>query len=76
MKKKKFTLRGACNPLLSKKEYCRDFGNTIKETTKRLSSSTFCYFTSEKKSWYPEPEHDIPVINRRERFSRSRDTGL
>lgn len=49
------------HPLLSKKEYCRDFGNTIKETTKRLSSSTFYYFTSEKNSWYPEPEHDIPL---------------
>ena len=49
------------HPLLYKKEYCRDFGNTIKETTKRLSSSTFYYFTGEKKSWYPEPEHDIPL---------------
>ena len=29
------------HPLLSKKEYCRDFGNIIKETTMRLSSSRF-----------------------------------
>lgn len=49
------------HPFLSKKEYCRDFGNTVKETTKRLSSSSFYYFTSEKNSWYPEPEHDIPL---------------
>ena len=48
------------DPLLSKKECCRDFGNTLKETTKHLSSSTFYYFTSEKNSWYPaEPEHDV-----------------
>ena len=49
------------HPFLSKKEYCRDFGNTVKETTKRLSCSSFYYFTSEKSSWYPEPEHDIPL---------------
>ena len=35
------------HPLLSKKEYCRDLGNTIKESTKRLSSSTVYYYTSE-----------------------------
>ena len=29
------------DPLLSKKEYCQDFGNTIKETMEQLSSSTF-----------------------------------
>ena len=49
------------HPFLSKKEYCRDFGNTVKETTKRLSCSSFYYFTSEKSSWYPKPEHDIPL---------------
>lgn len=49
------------HPFLSKKEYCWDFGNTVKETRKRLSSSSFYYFTSEKNSWYPEPEHNIPL---------------
>ena len=49
------------HPLLSKKEYRRDLGNTIKETTKRLSSSTVYYYTSEKSSWYPDPEHEIPI---------------
>ena len=39
--------------LLSKKEYCRDLGNTIKESNKRLSASTVYYYTSEKCSWYP-----------------------
>ena len=47
--------------LLSKKEYCRDLRNTIKESTKRLSASTVYYYTSEKSSWYPEPEHDIQL---------------
>ena len=47
--------------LLSKKEYCRDLGNTVKESTKRLSSSTVYYYTSEKSSWYPHPEHEIPL---------------
>ena len=28
------------HPLLSTKEYCRDLGNTMKESTKRLSAST------------------------------------
>lgn len=32
------------HPLLSKKEYCRDLGNTIKESTKRLSSTSFTSF--------------------------------
>ena len=49
------------HPLLSKKEYCRDLGNTIKESTKRLSASTVYYYTSEKSSWYPDPQHDIPL---------------
>ena len=49
------------HPLLSKKEYCRDLGNTIKESTKRLSASTVYYYTSEKSSWYPDPDHDIPL---------------
>ena len=49
------------HPLLSKKEYCRDLGNTIKECTKRLSSSTVYYYTSEKSSRYPDPEHEIPL---------------
>lgn len=44
------------HPLLPKKEYCRDLGNTIKESTKRLPSSTVYYYTSEKSSWYPSPE--------------------
>ena len=47
------------HPLLSKQEYCRDFGNTVKESIKRLSSSSFYYYTSEKASWYPKPEHGI-----------------
>ena len=46
------------NPPPSKKE---DLGNTIKESTKRLSSSTVYYYTSEKSSWYPDPEHEIPL---------------
>ena len=49
------------HPLLSKKEYCRDLGNTVKESTKRLSSSTVYYYTSEKSSWYLHPEHEIPL---------------
>ena len=49
------------HPLLSKKEYCRDLGNTVKESTKRISSSTVYYYTSEKSSWYPHPEHEIPL---------------
>ena len=49
------------HPLLSKKEYCRDLGNTIKESTKRLSALTVNHYTSEKSSWYPDPEHDIPL---------------
>lgn len=49
------------HPLLSKKEYCRDLGDTIKESTKRLLSSTVYYYTSEKSSWYPDPEHEIPL---------------
>ena len=51
------------HPLLSKKEYCRNLGNTIKESTKRLSSKAFYYFTSQKSSWYPDPEHNIPLGN-------------
>ena len=51
------------HPLLSKKEYCRNLGNTIKESTKRLSSKASYYFTSPKSSWYPDPEHDIPLGN-------------
>ena len=51
------------HPLLSKKEYCRDLGNTIKESTKRLSSSTVYYYTSERSSWYPDPEHEIPLAS-------------
>ena len=46
------------HPLLSKKEYCRDLGNT---STKCLSASTVYYYTSEKSSWYPDPEHDVPL---------------
>ena len=38
--------------LLSKKEYCRDLGNTIKESNKHLSASTAYHYTSEKCSWY------------------------
>eukprot|EP00795_Rhopilema_esculentum_P010338 gene10338-19034_t len=45
--------------LLSKQEYCRDFGNTVKESIQRLSSSSFSYYTSEKASWYPKQEHGI-----------------
>ena len=47
------------HPLLSKKEYCRDLWNTKKESTKRLSSSKVYYYTGEKSSWYPDPEHEI-----------------
>ena len=47
--------------LLPKKEYCRDLGNTMKESTKRLSATTVYYYTSEKSSWYPGPEHGIPL---------------
>ena len=47
------------HPLLSKKEYCRDLWNTKKESTKRLSSSKVYYYTGEKSSWYPDPEHKI-----------------
>ena len=51
------------HPLLSKKEYCRDLGNmyTIQESTKRLSASIVYYYTSEKSSWYLDPEDDIPL---------------
>ena len=47
------------HPLLSKKKYCRDLWNTKKESTKRLSSSKVYYYTGEKNSWYPDPEHEI-----------------
>ena len=47
--------------LLPKKEYCRDLGNTMKESTKRLSAMTVYYYTHEKSSWYPGPEHGIPL---------------
>ena len=30
-----------------------------KESTKRLSSSKVYYYTGEKNSWYPDPEHEI-----------------
>ena len=49
------------HPLLSKQKCCRDLGNTIKESTKRLSALTVYYYTSEKSSWYPDPEHDAPL---------------
>ena len=32
------------HPLLSKKEYCRDLWNTIKESAQQLSSSTVYYY--------------------------------
>ncbi|PFX22549.1 hypothetical protein AWC38_SpisGene12947 [Stylophora pistillata] len=43
------------------KEVKRDIGNTIKESTKRLSSSTVYYYMSEKSAWYPNREHEIPL---------------
>ena len=50
-------------------EYCRDFGNTIKENLKRLYPSSFYYHTSSKAPWYPPPTpsssgvlHEMPVI--------------
>ena len=43
------------------KEYRTDLNNTMKESTKRLSASTVYYYKSEKSSWYPDPEHDIPL---------------
>ena len=52
------------HPLLSKKEYCRDLWNTKKESTKRLSSSKVYYYTGEKSSWYPDPEHEIHLATR------------
>ena len=36
--------------LLPKKEYRRDLGNTMKESTKRLSGTTVYYYTTEKSS--------------------------
>ena len=36
--------------LLPKKEYRRDLGNTMKESTKRLSATTVYYYTTEKSS--------------------------
>eukprot|EP00794_Sanderia_malayensis_P017136 gene17136-18855_t len=41
---------------MSKQEYCRSFGNTVKESVKRLSASSFFYFTSIKRPWCPKPE--------------------
>eukprot|EP00794_Sanderia_malayensis_P008526 gene8526-9440_t len=36
------------HPLMSKQEYCRSFGNTVKESVKRLSASSLFYITSIK----------------------------
>ena len=55
------------HPLMSKKEYCRSLGNTAKESMKRLPTSSFFYFTSVKRPWYPKPQRmtdlcDLSVI--------------
>ncbi len=55
------------HPLMSKQEYCRSLGNTVKESVKRLSTSSFFYFTSVKRPWYPKPQRmkefcDLSVI--------------
>ena len=43
---------------LSKMEYCRSFGLTMKETIKRTTEWAAYYHTS-RSSWYPKPEETI-----------------
>lgn len=45
-------------PLMSKQEYARAFGNTMKENLKRLVDWGTYYCTSEK-SWYPPPASKV-----------------
>ena len=46
--------------LMSQLGYARSFSNTMKESFKRLSTWSAHYFTSQKGSWYPPAEGDIP----------------
>ena len=45
-------------PILSKLQYCRSFGNSLKENLKRLCKWSAFYYTGSKK-WYPLPESAI-----------------
>ena len=53
------------HPLLSKKECYRDLGNKIYKKRVVLNGSrlrrTVYYYISEKSSWYPDLEHEIPL---------------
>ena len=43
---------------MSKMEYCRSFGLTMKEAVKRVTQWAAYYHTS-RKSWYPNPEETL-----------------
>ena len=52
--------------VLSMLQYCRSFGNCVKESVKRLSSWSAFHFTH-PRSWYPLPEgtiqfHEMPKM--------------
>ena len=60
---------------MSKAEYCRSFGLTMKEAVKRVTTWAAYYYTS-KNSWYPKPEgalllsqvpvmKPLPIVNMR-----------
>ena len=44
--------------VMSMLQYCRSFGNCVKENVKRLSAWSAFYFTH-PRSWYPLPEGSI-----------------
>ena len=51
---------------MSKAEYCRSFGLTVKEAVKHVTTWAAYYHTS-RNSWYPKPEgalllSQVPVI--------------
>lgn len=48
--------------LLLKKEYCRDFGNIIKESIKCFLVLIVYYYISEKSFWYLDLEYDIFLL--------------
>ena len=55
------------NTTMSMLQYCRSFGNCIKESIKRLTTWSAHYFTS-PKSWYPLPQgslklDDVPMLD-------------
>jgi hypothetical protein len=47
---------------MSKLEYARSFGATMKESVKRAADWAACYHTS-RRSWYPKPNTTISLQN-------------